>query len=46
MSGLPRSAEIDRALALAQRVHAGQTRKGARNEPYILHVTEVAAGGA
>jgi (p)ppGpp synthase/HD superfamily hydrolase len=43
MSGLPQSSEIDRALVLAQRVHAGQTRKGARGEAYILHVTEVAA---
>ncbi|MDH3239334.1 MAG: HD domain-containing protein [Alphaproteobacteria bacterium] len=42
MSGLPRSPEIDRALALAQSVHAGQTRKGARGEAYIHHVTEVA----
>lgn len=43
MSGLPQSTEIDRALALAQSVHAGQTRKGARGEPYIVHVSEVAA---
>lgn len=43
MSGLPQRAEIDRAMALAQSVHAGQTRKGARGEAYILHVSEVAA---
>lgn len=31
-----------RALALAARAHSGQARKGARGEPYINHVVEVA----
>ncbi len=42
MAGLPRSEAIDRALALAASVHAGQTRKGAKGEPYLVHVREVA----
>lgn len=42
MAGLPHSEAIDRALALAASVHAGQTRKGGKGEPYIVHVREVA----
>jgi (p)ppGpp synthase/HD superfamily hydrolase len=33
---------IEQAEAFARRCHAGQTRKGAAQEPYITHVEEVA----
>lgn len=42
MSALPATPEVEKALALARKVHEGQTRKGPRNEPYVVHVTEVA----
>lgn len=43
MTGLPETDAINRARELAASVHAGQTRKGPKDEPYIVHVTEVAA---
>ena len=36
-------AEVLRAAVFAAQVHAGHRRKGARQEPYVNHVLEVAA---
>lgn len=46
MSDLPTQASADdlvaRAEAFAMDAHAGQTRKGAAREPYVVHLAEVA----
>lgn len=42
-AGTPTGDLVARAEAFAMQAHAGQTRKGAAREPYVVHLAEVAS---